>query len=153
MVRYSDGSLSPDATSSDLGKTPSNEENEFETTSGFGQVNMTNQLTGENVDTGCAMPFELYKRLTTVVCSMEHFLDVVCGALEQYKYFGPNQRADLLLACRYIFCSLCCVTFDLIPQFCNRFWFVWSRMEVIVMLFPYDVYSFVIFQILQIFFY
>ncbi|KAG6520162.1 P-loop NTPase domain-containing protein LPA1-like [Zingiber officinale] len=100
VMRCSDGSLSPDATSSDLGKTPSNEENEFETTSGSGLANITNQLTGENVDTSCAMPFELYKRLTTVVCSMEYFLDVVCGALEQYKYFGPNQRADLLLACR-----------------------------------------------------
>ncbi|KAJ0970313.1 hypothetical protein J5N97_023190 [Dioscorea zingiberensis] len=28
------------------------------------------------------------------------FLNVVCDALAEYKYVGPNQRADLMLACR-----------------------------------------------------
>ncbi|KAL0370092.1 UNVERIFIED_CONTAM: P-loop NTPase domain-containing protein LPA11 [Sesamum angustifolium] len=44
--------------------------------------------------------FELYKRLTTVVVGRTPFLDVVCDALSEYKYVGPNQRADLVLACR-----------------------------------------------------
>ncbi|XP_062082212.1 P-loop NTPase domain-containing protein LPA1 homolog 1-like isoform X2 [Humulus lupulus] len=30
----------------------------------------------------------------------ETFLNVVCNALAEYKYVGPNQRADLVLACR-----------------------------------------------------
>ncbi|MCD7460311.1 hypothetical protein HAX54_043255 [Datura stramonium] len=45
-------------------------------------------------------PFELYKRRTTVIVKRETFLDVVCDALTEYKYMGPNQRADLILACR-----------------------------------------------------
>ncbi|KAK8485865.1 hypothetical protein V6N13_138539 [Hibiscus sabdariffa] len=46
------------------------------------------------------VPFELYKRRTTVIVKRETFLDVVCDALAEYKYVGPNQRADLVLACR-----------------------------------------------------
>ncbi|XP_073023071.1 LOW QUALITY PROTEIN: P-loop NTPase domain-containing protein LPA1 homolog 2-like [Primulina eburnea] len=45
-------------------------------------------------------PFELYKRRTTVVVRRIFFLNVVCGALSEYKYVGLNQRADLILACR-----------------------------------------------------
>lgn len=45
-------------------------------------------------------PFELYKRRTTVVVRRKTFLDVICDALTEYKYVGPNQRADLTLACR-----------------------------------------------------
>lgn len=48
-----------------------------------------------------SVPFELYKRRTTVVVRREAFLDIVCDALAEYKYVGPNQRADLELACRY----------------------------------------------------
>ncbi|KAJ4802598.1 hypothetical protein LUZ62_015164 [Rhynchospora pubera] len=44
--------------------------------------------------------FELYKRKTTVIVSREKFLRVVCRALSEYKYVGPDQRTDLLLACR-----------------------------------------------------
>lgn len=47
-------------------------------------------------------PFELYKRRTTVVVRRKFFLDLVCEALSEYKYVGPNQRADLVIACRYI---------------------------------------------------
>lgn len=47
-----------------------------------------------------SIPFELYKRRTTVIVRRETFLDVVCDSLSQYKYVGPNQRADLVLACR-----------------------------------------------------
>lgn len=46
------------------------------------------------------MPFELYKRQTTVVVSRDDFINIVCDALSLYKYVGPNQRADLLLACK-----------------------------------------------------
>ncbi|CAH9097456.1 unnamed protein product [Cuscuta epithymum] len=45
-------------------------------------------------------PFELYKKRTTVVVRRKIFLDVICDALTEYKYVGPNQRADLTLACR-----------------------------------------------------
>lgn len=48
-------------------------------------------------------PFESYKRRTTAVVDRETFLDVVSDALAEYKYVGPNQRADLVLACRYIY--------------------------------------------------
>lgn len=45
-------------------------------------------------------PFELYKRRTTIVVKRKLFLDVVCGALSEYKYVGPKQRDDLVLACK-----------------------------------------------------
>lgn len=45
-------------------------------------------------------PFELYKRRTTIVVKRKLFLDVVCEALSEYKYVGPKQRDDLVLACR-----------------------------------------------------
>ncbi|KAI8524104.1 hypothetical protein RHMOL_Rhmol13G0123600 [Rhododendron molle] len=45
-------------------------------------------------------PFVSYHRRTTVVVRRKTFLDVVCDALAEYKHVGPNQRADLLLACR-----------------------------------------------------
>lgn len=46
------------------------------------------------------VPFQLYKRRTTIVVKRDAFLDIVCDALSLYKYVGPNQRADLELACR-----------------------------------------------------
>lgn len=52
-------------------------------------------------DRSKSVPFEMYKTRTTVVVGRETFLDVVCDALADYKYVGPNQRADLVLACRY----------------------------------------------------
>ncbi|KAJ6805936.1 P-loop NTPase domain-containing protein LPA1-like [Iris pallida] len=57
-------------------------------------------LDQEDVERSHSMPFELYKRLTTVVVTREKFLKGTCGALSEYKYVGPNQRADLVLACR-----------------------------------------------------
>ncbi|KAG0456914.1 hypothetical protein HPP92_022071 [Vanilla planifolia] len=53
-----------------------------------------------NAETCNTIPFEQYKKLTTVSVTRERFLKVTCDALSQYKYVGPNQRADLLLACR-----------------------------------------------------
>ncbi|KAJ8470501.1 hypothetical protein OPV22_024844 [Ensete ventricosum] len=95
----SGGSLPPDGRSSDSWKIPASEKNRHDI-DGLGQANMTNQLTPENVDTSNGMPFELYKRLTTVVVSRELFLDIICDALTLYKYVSPHQRTDLLLACR-----------------------------------------------------
>ncbi|XP_022998862.1 P-loop NTPase domain-containing protein LPA1 homolog 1-like isoform X2 [Cucurbita maxima] len=46
------------------------------------------------------IPFELYKKSRTAVVKRETFLDVICDSLAKYKYVGPNQRADLILACR-----------------------------------------------------
>ncbi|KAG8387634.1 hypothetical protein BUALT_Bualt02G0041700 [Buddleja alternifolia] len=51
-------------------------------------------------DNSKSKPFELYKRRTTVVVRRSFFLDICCEALSEYKYVGPNQRADLVLACR-----------------------------------------------------
>lgn len=50
-----------------------------------------------------SVPFELYKKRTTVFVKREAFLDIVCDVLAEYKYVGPNQRADLMLACRYLY--------------------------------------------------
>ncbi|KAL5056113.1 hypothetical protein RYX36_036795 [Vicia faba] len=47
-----------------------------------------------------SIPFELYKRRTSVFVRRETFLDIACDALAEYKYVGPNHRADLVLACR-----------------------------------------------------
>lgn len=58
-------------------------------------------LRRDNAQIDSTIPFELYKRQTTVMVAREKFLDIVCHVLSQYKYVGPNQRADLLLACRY----------------------------------------------------
>lgn len=51
-------------------------------------------------DRSKSIPFELYKKRTTVVVRRKTFLDVVCDALAEYNYVGPNQRADLTIACR-----------------------------------------------------
>lgn len=47
-----------------------------------------------------SVPFELYKRRTSAFVRRETFLDIVCDALAEYKYVGPNQRTDFMLACR-----------------------------------------------------
>ncbi|GMG98769.1 hypothetical protein Nepgr_000609 [Nepenthes gracilis] len=54
----------------------------------------------EKDDRKTRLPFELYKRRTTVVIRREAFLDVVCDALAEYKYLASSQRPDLVLACR-----------------------------------------------------
>ncbi|GJT25819.1 hypothetical protein Tco_0895756 [Tanacetum coccineum] len=41
-----------------------------------------------------SIPFESYKKQTTVIVKRRRFIDVVCDALAEYKYVGPNQRAD-----------------------------------------------------------
>ncbi|XP_022887841.1 P-loop NTPase domain-containing protein LPA1 homolog 2-like [Olea europaea var. sylvestris] len=59
-----------------------------------------NEILLSMVDKSKSKPFELYKRRTTVVVRRKAFLHVVCEALADYKYVGPNQKADLVLACR-----------------------------------------------------
>ncbi|KAL2932123.1 P-loop NTPase domain-containing protein LPA1-like protein 1 [Bienertia sinuspersici] len=54
------------------------------------------EVNGESMN----LSSELYRRRTTVFISREKFLDVVCNALAEYKYIGPNQREDLILASR-----------------------------------------------------
>lgn len=56
----------------------------------------------KNDDNIRSIPFESYKKRTTVIVKRKRFIDVVCDALAEYKYVGPNQRADLVLACRYV---------------------------------------------------
>ncbi|KAK9279242.1 hypothetical protein L1049_012920 [Liquidambar formosana] len=66
----------------------------------LGKAEVGNHLVSEKEDRSKRIPFELYKRRTTVVVRRETFLDVICDALAEYKYVGRNQRADLVLACR-----------------------------------------------------
>lgn len=58
--------------------------------------------------------FELYKRRTTVLLPRDLFLDLVLDALALYKYVAPNQRADLMLACRFVSRTL---LLSLVPPF------------------------------------
>ncbi|XP_020599611.1 P-loop NTPase domain-containing protein LPA1-like isoform X1 [Phalaenopsis equestris] len=58
------------------------------------------RLGQQSAEIANTIPFEQYKKLTTMACSRERFLRVICDALSEYKYVGPNQRADLMLACR-----------------------------------------------------
>ncbi|XP_062082211.1 P-loop NTPase domain-containing protein LPA1 homolog 1-like isoform X1 [Humulus lupulus] len=64
------------------------------------KTEVVKQLVSGKDDKSKSVPFELYKRRTTIVVMRETFLNVVCNALAEYKYVGPNQRADLVLACR-----------------------------------------------------
>lgn len=50
-------------------------------------------------------PFHLYKKQVSVTVKRKRFLDVICASLQEYRYVGPSQRADINLACRY-FCIL-----------------------------------------------
>ncbi|KAK4753773.1 hypothetical protein SAY87_001877 [Trapa incisa] len=59
-----------------------------------------NRVNMEKYDRSYRKPFEQYKRRTTAVVGREKFLDVTCNSLSEYKYLGPNQRGDLVLACR-----------------------------------------------------
>lgn len=84
----------------DASKRNSEKQVDFSTGGSFSQAEVGNRLVSEKDDRNKSIPFELYKRRTTVVVRREAFLNVVCEALTEYKYVGPNQRADLVLACR-----------------------------------------------------
>ncbi|KAK7272170.1 hypothetical protein RJT34_28605 [Clitoria ternatea] len=66
----------------------------------LGKTELSNDLVLGKEYRSNSVPFELYKRRTTVFIRRETFLDIVCDALAEYKYVGPNQRKDLMLACR-----------------------------------------------------
>ncbi|RDX61800.1 P-loop NTPase domain-containing protein LPA1-like 1, partial [Mucuna pruriens] len=66
----------------------------------LGKANLGNQLLLGKDFRIKSVPFELYKKRTSALVRRENFLDIVCNALSEYKYVGPNQRADLVLACR-----------------------------------------------------
>ena len=84
----------------DTSKTHFEKEDGYFTGGYMGKMEAGNSLVVEKDGGSKSIPFELYKRRTTVVVRRETFLDVVCSALTEYKYMGPNQRADLVLACR-----------------------------------------------------
>ncbi|XP_076908858.1 P-loop NTPase domain-containing protein LPA1 homolog 1-like [Bidens hawaiensis] len=60
------------------------------------KMNVSNRMVSEED----GKPFESYMKRTAVVIKRKRFIDVVCDALSEYKYVGPNQRADFVLACR-----------------------------------------------------
>lgn len=72
-----------------------------EADAGLDIADLRNQLLSGKDYKFKSVPFELYKRRTSAFIRRENFLDIVCDALSEYKYVGPNQRADLVLACRY----------------------------------------------------
>ncbi|XP_077221678.1 P-loop NTPase domain-containing protein LPA1 homolog 1-like isoform X1 [Tasmannia lanceolata] len=85
---------------SDVLKEHFEKENGGYTSGCSGQGEVGDQFVLDKDEKSSSIPFELYKRRTTAVVGREVFLDVVCDALSAYKYVGPNQRADLVLACR-----------------------------------------------------
>ncbi|KAL0537795.1 hypothetical protein IC582_026782 [Cucumis melo] len=66
----------------------------------FAEPEVWNHLNSSKDGGNKNIPFEMYKRRTTLSVKRATFLDVVCKALAEYKYVSPNQRADLILACR-----------------------------------------------------
>ncbi|KAL7170193.1 hypothetical protein ACSBR2_035116 [Camellia fascicularis] len=75
-------------------------ENGCSTGSWFGEEEADSDLVLEKDDKCSTKPFEFCKRRMSVAVERETFLDVVCGVLAEYKYVGPTQRADFILACR-----------------------------------------------------
>lgn len=86
----------------------SEKEDAFSNFNDFQRAEAGSRLASNEDDRNKGIPFELYKRRTSVVVKRETFLDVVCDALAEYKYVGPNQRADLVLACRYCTTTYTC---------------------------------------------
>nr|GEV30137.1 P-loop NTPase domain-containing protein LPA1 homolog 2-like [Tanacetum cinerariifolium] len=64
------------------------------------KINGKDHVVSEKDGTQKSKPYESYKKRTTIVIKRRRFIDVVCDALSEYKYVGPNQRADFVLACR-----------------------------------------------------
>jgi hypothetical protein len=44
--------------------------------------------------------YDAQKRRSTLVLTRNEFMDAVCDAMSEYRYFGPNQRNDFALACK-----------------------------------------------------
>lgn len=68
----------------------------------FGNARVSNSLVVEKDGGSKSLSSESYKRRTTIFIERDKFLDIVCDGLSEYKYVGPNQREDLILACRYV---------------------------------------------------
>ncbi|KAH9315769.1 hypothetical protein KI387_024396, partial [Taxus chinensis] len=64
------------------------------------QGNKKREATEKDVLTDNEKKPTLYKKRISVVVTREKFLDVVCDSLAEYRYVGPNQRADLVVSCR-----------------------------------------------------
>lgn len=75
-------------------------ENNCDTTQLPDKASSNNYLVSNTETERKSKPFDLYKRRTTAIVRRKTFLDVSCKALAEYKYVSPNQRADLVLACR-----------------------------------------------------
>lgn len=90
-----------ETSNSDGLKGNSEKEDVFPINGDFSREDAGSRLVSDKDDRNKSIPFELYKRRTSVVVKREAFVDVVCDGLAEYKYVGPNQRADLILACRY----------------------------------------------------
>ncbi|KAG6762006.1 hypothetical protein POTOM_032490 [Populus tomentosa] len=110
----------------DASKENSEREDGLSSGGSLGKIEVSNRLVSEE-DRNKSIPFELYKRRTTVVVRRESFLNVVCDALTEYKYVGPNQREDLVLACRFVLKRQCCPSIEcgkLSSDFYTVLWFI-----------------------------
>ncbi|KAJ7562802.1 hypothetical protein O6H91_03G084900 [Diphasiastrum complanatum] len=58
------------------------------------------QVHGDDNELEYTKSSETYKQHSMVVVGRETFLNIICDALAQYRYVGPHQKADLMLACR-----------------------------------------------------
>ncbi|PWA77340.1 P-loop containing nucleoside triphosphate hydrolase [Artemisia annua] len=75
-------------------------ENSGDTDKRSDKLNGSDDVASEKDGTQKSKPYESYKKRSTIVIKRRRFIDVVCDALSEYKYVGPNQRADFVLACR-----------------------------------------------------
>ncbi|KAD6455126.1 hypothetical protein E3N88_09832 [Mikania micrantha] len=59
--------------------------------------------------------------------TQKRFIGVVCDALAEYKYVGPNQRADLILACSNLIPLAFCITESGKKRICDgvTLWYQW----------------------------
>ncbi|KAJ8751374.1 hypothetical protein K2173_016571 [Erythroxylum novogranatense] len=89
-----------ETTNPDAQKENSMKEAGTSTDGNFGKAQVAKLFASDMEDRSKSLPFELYKRRTTVIIRRQTFLNVVCNALTEYKYVGPDQRADFVLACR-----------------------------------------------------
>ena len=46
--------------------------------------------------------YDVHKRRSTLVLDRNKFMNAVCNAMSEYRYFGPNRRNDFALACKYV---------------------------------------------------
>ena len=44
--------------------------------------------------------YDAHKRRSTLVLDRNEFMNAVCDAMSEYRYFGPTRRNDFALACK-----------------------------------------------------